>query len=288
MNSITMRAYAKINLGLDVLRKREDGYHEVCMIMQSINLYDLLTIRKHIDSNIKVRTNLSYLPNDQRNLVYKATALFRETFGITEGIRINLEKHIPVAAGLAGGSSDAAATLKGLNLLFRTGLSDTELKELGVKLGADVPYCIMLGTALSEGIGEVLTPLSPMPNCHILLAKPDISVSTRYVYESLSINPDTIHPDIPAMVDAIKNGSLSDLACKMDNILQMVTVKDYPIIERIKQEMNQHGALASLMSGSGPTVFGIYEDYKTAHNAYQHLKHSRYGRTTFLTKPYWP
>lgn len=288
MNSITMRAYAKINLGLDVLRKREDGYHEVCMLMQSIDLYDLLTIRKHIDGNIRIRTNLSYLPNDQRNIVFRATALFRETFGITEGIRINLEKHIPVAAGLAGGSSDAAATLKGLNQLFQTGLTDTDLMELGVKLGADVPYCVMLGTALSEGIGEILSPLPPMPNCHILIVKPDISVSTRYVYENLKLTPDTLHPNVPAMVEALKDGTLPNLADKMDNILQTVTVNDHPIIEKIKLEMKKQGALTALMSGSGPTVFGIFEDYKTAHNAYHHFKRSRYGRTIHLTKPYWP
>lgn len=288
MNSITMRAYAKINLGLDVLRKKEDGYHEVSMIMQSIYLYDTLSIRKHLDGNIRIQTNLSYLPNDHRNLVYKAAMLFRNSLGIKDGIRIDLKKHIPVAAGLAGGSSDCAATLKGLNYLFGTGLTEEELKHLGVKLGADVPYCISMGTALSEGIGEILTPLPPIPRCHILLVKPDISVSTRYVYENLKLSPSLAHPDIPAMVEALKEGNLHNLTSKMDNILQTVTVHEYPIIEDIKNKMKEKGALVSLMSGSGPTVFGIYEDLKTANAAYNFFRSSRYGRVVQLTRPFWP
>jgi 4-diphosphocytidyl-2-C-methyl-D-erythritol kinase len=290
MNSISINAYAKINLGLDVLRRREDGYHDVCMIMQSLDLHDTITINKSATSKVlSIKTNLSYLPNDQGNLVYKAAALFLETISVSEGLDISLKKMIPVAAGLAGGSSDAAATLLGLNELYDAGLTTNELKKLGVKLGADVPYCIMLGTALSEGIGEVLTPLPPMPDCSILLVKPDISVSTKYVYDNLHLSDAIIHPDIPAMQLALAEGNLITLARSMDNILQTVTVTNYPIITAIKDKMKEFGALTSLMSGSGPTVFGIYNDTAQAEDAYHYFKrHQIYGKQIFITKPYWP
>ncbi len=288
MNSIKMKAYAKINLGLDVIRKREDGYHEVSMIMQSVDLYDTLTIRKSKDAAISIRTNLSYLPNDRRNLVYRTAELFRETLRLREGFWITLEKNIPVAAGMAGGSSDAAATLMGLNLLFQAGLSVEELQKLGVKLGADVPYCILLGTALSEGIGELLTPLKPMPDCHILLVKPDISVSTKYVYENLKLNAAVTHPDIPGMLRAIDEGSLPELTSRMDNVLQSVTIPEHPIIEEIKVRMKERGAMVSLMSGSGPTVFGIFDELSKAQAAYRYFLRTDYGKTVHLVKPYQP
>ncbi len=289
MNSISVMAYAKINLGLDVLRKRPDGYHDVCMIMQSLDLHDTITITKSTVPDIYIRTNLSYLPVDKGNLVYKAAALFRETASVKDGLSIKLNKRIPVAAGLAGGSSDAAATLKGLNELYQTGLTQTELMKLGVKLGADVPYCIMLGTALSEGIGEVLTPLPPIPECYILLVKPDISVSTKYVYENLRLTEDVIHPDIEKIKVALQEGNLISLADNMDNILQTVTVNNYPVITKIKNKMNELGALVSLMSGSGPTVFGIYKDYGLAKKALGYFRrYPSYGKQVFLTQPYWP
>lgn len=288
MNSITIKAYAKINLGLDVLRKREDGYHDVSMIMQTVDLFDTLIIKKISDNAITVKTNLSYLPNDQRNLVYKAALLFKEHFQINDGLYINLKKVIPVAAGLAGGSSNAAATLRGLNELYQTQLSLEDLMKLGVKLGADVPYCIMMGTALSEGIGEVLTPLKPMPSCHILLVKPDISVSTKYVYENLKLNASIKHPPIGVMLDAIEEGNLRNLTSYMDNILQTVTVKDYPVITRIKEKMMNLGALTALMSGSGPTVFAIFDNYKSVKQAYEYFLQSEFKKQVFLTKPYWP
>jgi 4-diphosphocytidyl-2-C-methyl-D-erythritol kinase len=289
MNSITVKAYAKINLGLDVLRRREDGYHDVCMIMQSLNLHDIITIRKEDTEGITIRTNLSYLPDNQDNLVYKAAALFLQTLGIRDGLSIELEKKIPVAAGLAGGSSDAAATLLGLNRLYQSGMSKEDLKQLGVRLGADVPYCIMLGTALSEGIGEVLTPLPPMPSCSILLVKPDISVSTKYVYENLRLKEDSVHPDIEAMKMALSQSDIHALAKTMDNILQSVTLKDHPIISDIKDKMKELGALTSLMSGSGPTVFGIYQNRDFAKKALNYFRrHQHYGKQVFLTAPYWP
>lgn len=289
MNSITVKAYAKINLGLDVLRKRTDGYHDVCMIMQSLDLNDIISIHIKDEKGITIRTNLSYLPSNQDNLVYKAAELFLQNIGVEDGLAISLEKNIPVAAGLAGGSSDAAATLIGLNKLYQTGMSVQQLQELGVKLGADVPYCLMLGTALSEGIGEVLTPLPPMPSCSILLVKPDISVSTKYVYENLRLNEFSIHPDIKAMTSALANKDLYTLTKTMDNILQSVTVKEYPIIADIKDKMKELGAMTSLMSGSGPTVFGIYQNRDNAKKALAYFKkYQHFGKQVFLTTPYWP
>lgn len=288
MNTIKLKAYAKINLGLDVINKREDGYHEVRMIMQTINLYDTLTITRLNIKGIKVRTNLPYLPTNQDNLVYKAAKLFLDTCHIQHGVGITLVKNIPVAAGLAGGSADAAATLRGLNDLFHMKLSTEELMKLGVKLGADVPYCIMMGTALSEGIGEILTPLTSISPCDILVVKPNISVSTKYVYEHLILDHTTVHPDITTMLVALEEGNLTMLTKYMDNVLQSVTVKDYPIITDIKDKMRDLGALVSLMSGSGPTVFGIYKDHTVAIEAYNYFKNSKYGKQVFLTKPYWP
>lgn len=288
MNSITVKAYAKINLGLDVIRKRPDGYHDVSMIMQTVNLYDTISIKKTKFQSIIVRSNLYYLPTDQRNLVYKAVQLFKEYFPIRSGLSISLNKRIPVAAGMAGGSADAAATLKGLNHLFQTGLSLEELMDLGLKLGADVPYCLLMGTALSEGIGEILKPLPPMPDCSILLVKPDINVSTKYVYENLRLNEDIQHPDILAMKEALKEKDLYKLASLMDNILESVTAKEYPIIEEIKDEMKNKEALTSLMSGSGPTVFGIFDDHQKAEVAYKYFQSYPHGKDVILTKPYFP
>lgn len=289
MNSISVNAYAKINLGLDVLRRREDGYHDVCMIMQSLELHDTITIEKTLSGGIILKNNLSYLPSDKDNLVYKAAALFLNTISSKDGLSIRLRKEIPVAAGLAGGSSDAAAALTALNRLYSAGLSTKELMKLGVTLGADVPYCIMLGTALSEGIGEVLTPLASMPECYILLVKPGISVSTKYVYENLHLSEASIHPDIPGIKAALEQGALKPLAEKMDNILQTVTERDYPVITDIKRKMTGLGALSSLMSGSGPTVFGIYRDFTSAKKAYHYFKKKpQFGRQVFLTKPYQP
>ena len=287
MNSLTAKAYAKINLGLDVLRKREDGYHDLRMIMQTIDLYDVVTLEKTTSDKILVKTNLSYLPTDHRNLVYKAAQVFMERFDIPAGIKITLEKNIPVAAGLAGGSSDAAAILCLLNEMFQTGLTREELMHLGVTLGADVPYCILMGTALSEGIGEILTPLKRMPDCAILLVKPDISISTKCVYTNLKLTSRSRHPDITAMRKAIENGDLKGLTGCMDNILQTVTVPRYPVIKEIKHRMQKLGALTALMSGSGPTVFGIYKDSRMAERAYEYFKKDP-GKQVFLTKPYWP
>ena len=287
MNSIRLKAYAKINLGLDVLGNRPNGYHDVRMIMQSIGLHDKINISLQKRDEITVNTNLHYLPTNENNLVYKAAKLIKTEFQINTGVVINLEKKIPVAAGLAGGSSDAAATLYGLNKLFRLNIPMNQLMEYGLQLGADVPFCLHRGTALSEGIGEVLTTLPHMPSCYILLVKPDISVSTKFVYENLDLAENILHPDIDGMIAAIKNQNLNHLIDHLGNVLETVTTKEYPIIQQIKEKMLELGALGSMMSGSGPTVFGIYTDKKTAQKAYYYFKVNHYGKQVFLTQPFF-
>lgn len=271
-HSLKLKSLAKINLGLDVLGRRENGYHDVRMVMQTIYLYDDVTLNKTEESGIQLKTNLTYLPTDEKNIAYKAAKMLIEEFNIKEGVEIILNKHIPVAAGMAGGSSNAAAVLVGMNRLFNLGLSQEELKERGVKLGADVPYCIMRGTVLAEGIGEVLTPLAPMPKCYVLVAKPGISVSTKTVYEKLDAKEIENHPDIDGVIAGLDEGDLKKIAASMGNVLEHVTITDYPIIEDIKNVMKEEGALNAMMSGSGPTVFGIFDDKQLARKAGQKIK----------------
>lgn len=288
MDRIELKALAKINLGLDVLRRREDGYHEVRMIMQTIGLSDELEIRKTKQPGIQVETNLYYLPTNENNLVYKAAQLLKDEFGLRDGIGIRLRKRIPVAAGMAGGSSDAAAVLWGMNQMYKLGLSRQELMDRGVKLGADVPYCVLRGTALAEGIGEKLSVLPPMPKCYILIAKPGISVSTKFVYENLHANdlrPEQ-HPDVDAMIRAMEKKDLGLLASRMGNVLETVTVPAYPVIDEIKRFMVEHGALGAMMSGSGPTVFGIYDTRGKARQAYRELRSRKLAKQVYLTTPY--
>ena len=288
MNTIKLKAYAKINLGLDVVKKRDDGYHEVRMIMQTISLYDMISISLTNNSSIRVNTNLHYLPTDENNLVYKAAALIKSEFQIARGVYINLDKKIPVAAGMAGGSSDAATTLYGLNRLFNLNLSTEELMRLALKLGADVPYCIMRGTALSEGIGEILTQLPPFPACHVLIVKPAVSVSTRYVYENLRLDGQTKHPDIDGIIRHIEQKDLYGATHLFANVLETVTEQEYPIITHIKEKMLSLGAVGSLMSGSGPTVFGIFDNLKVAQKAFYQFKVSAIGKQVYLTELYQP
>ena len=288
MDRIELKALAKINLGLDVLRRREDGYHEVRMIMQTIGLCDELEIRKTKQPGIQVETNLYYLPTNENNLVYKAAQLLKDEFGLRDGIGIRLRKRIPVAAGMAGGSSDAAAVLWGMNQMYKLGLSRQELMDRGVKLGADVPYCVLRGTALAEGIGEKLSVLPSMPKCYILIAKPGISVSTKFVYENLHANdlrPEQ-HPDVDAMIRAMEKKDLGLLASRMGNVLETVTVPAYPVIDEIKRFMVEHGALGAMMSGSGPTVFGIYDTRGKARQAYRELRSRKLAKQVYLTTPY--
>ena len=223
MNEYRIKAYAKINLGLDVVRRLENGYHEVKMVMQTVGIYDVLDFER-TDGGIVITTDSGELPTDENNLIYKAAKLMMETYPISGGVKIHLEKHIPIAAGMAGGSTDAAATLKGMNRLFDLGCTLKDLMELGVKIGADVPYCVMGGTALAEGIGEKLTPLAPAPDCYVLVAKPDINVSTKYVYEHLDAQEIVKHPDIDGMVEAIAEESLQGILDRMENVLETVTV----------------------------------------------------------------
>ncbi len=286
MDTISLKALAKINLGLDVVRRREDGYHEVRMVMQTIHLYDRLEMEKTATPGIELSTNLSYLPVNENNLVYRAGKLLMDEFGIAEGIKVYLNKRIPVAAGMAGGSTDAAAMLYGMNELFELGLSREQLMERGVKIGADVPYCLMRGTALAEGIGEKLTPLAPMIKCPVLIAKPAISVSTKFVYQKLKLDADTKHPDIDRLIKDIRAQDLGAIAGDMGNVLESVTIPNYPVIAQIKEQMMDSGAINAMMSGSGPTVFGLFEEEETAQAAYQKMKESGLAKQVYLTTIY--
>lgn len=283
---ISLKALAKINLGLDVVRRREDGYHEVRMIMQTIHLYDRLDIKRTKESGIQIQTNLSFLPVNENNLIYKAAKLLMDEFSITDGVSVKLDKRIPVAAGMAGGSTDAAAMLFGMNRLFSLGLTKRQLMERGVQIGADVPYCIMRGTALAEGIGEELSQLPPMVKCPVLIAKPSISVSTKFVYQNLKLDDTTVHPDIDLLIEDIKAKNLYDIAAHMGNVLETVTIPNYPVIDEIKNHMLSHGAVGAMMSGSGPTVFGLFDDEAAAKKAYKAMRNSHLARQVYLTSVY--
>lgn len=286
MNLIKLKAYGKINLALDVVKKREDGYHEVCMIMQTVNIFDRIEIRKTKSPGIKIKTNLYYLPTNEDNIVYQSAKLLMEEFNISQGITIDLKKYIPVAAGMGGGSSDAAAVLYGINKMFHLGLSKDELMKRGVKIGADVPYCLLRGTALAQGIGEILTPLPPLPKCNLLVAKPNISVSTKSVYGKLKVDELENHPDIDGMIESIKEQDLYGVANCLGNVLEDVTIPDHPVISELKEFMIDNKALNALMSGSGPTVFGIFDDEKLARKAYEQLKKKKLVKQLYLTSLY--
>ncbi len=284
MRELNLKAMAKINLGLDVLRRREDGYHDLRMIMQTVCLYDQLTLRVTEEPGITVSTNLGSLPADERNLAYRAAQLLLEEFPSGHGLQITLKKHIPVAAGLAGGSSDAAAVLVGVNRLFGLGLTRGELMRRAVRIGADVPYCVMRGTALAEGIGEKLTRLPNAPACHVVLAKPPVHVSTAYVYGNLHADRLERHPDIDAQVQAIREGDRRRMAELMGNVLETVTVPAYPVIAEIREVMMRCGAMGAMMSGSGPTVFGLFDEQEKAEYAYRELRAGSLAKDVFLTR----
>ena len=283
MDRLELKALGKINLGLDVLGRRENGYHDVRMVMQTVYLYDRIIMKKSKTPGIRLETNLYYLPVNENNLAYQTAQMLMDEFHMEEGVSIQLDKHIPVAAGMAGGSSNAAAVLFGMNRMFSLGLSQKELMERGVKLGADVPYCIMRGTVLAEGIGEILTPLSPMPKCYVLIAKPAISVSTKMVYEKLDSHEIEDHPDIDGILAGLKAGDLKKVAGSMGNVLERVTVDAYPVIDRIKKMMIKEGALNAMMSGSGPTVFGIFEEKATARKAADAIRDARLTKQVYVT-----
>ena len=290
---LSLKAYGKINLGLDVLRRRDDGYHEVRMIMQTVGIYDRIDLIYKETPGITVETNLYYLPDNENNLVYKAAKLLMDEFHVQKGVHIRLRKYIPVAAGMAGGSSDAAAVLFGVNKMFSLGLTTEQLMDRGVKIGADVPYCVMRGTALSEGIGEILTPLPVPSQCQVLIAKPGISVSTKFVYENLHANelrPEQ-HPDIDGMMEAIKQKDLYGIADRFGNVLENVTIPAYPVIQEIKDLMLEQGAIGALMSGSGPTVFGLFTNPKAAAKAHEEMRFgagAELAKQVYLTNFYNP
>ena len=290
MRQLHLRAMGKINLGLDVLGTLPNGYHEVRMVMQMVNIYDQITLKETKDPGISITTNLHFLPVNENNLVYKAAKLLMDEFQVKSGLSIHLYKYLPVAAGMAGGSSDAACALVGVNRMFRLGLSTEELMQRGVTIGADVPYCILRSTALAEGIGEKLSPLPPMPRCHILIAKPPVSVSTKFVYENLDMQASLSHPAIDDLLQALSDGDLHALAASMGNVLETVTIPHYPEIQSIKECMLEHGALNAMMSGSGPTVFGIFEEKKgaAAKRALTALKSQGIAKQFYLTTPYNP
>ena len=279
-----LRAFAKINLGLDILRKREDDYHEVRMIMQTIQMYDVLEMKKVKKPGISLSVNYPYIPSDERNLVYKAAKLLMDEFQVKEGVDIRLEKFIPVAAGMAGGSSDAAAAMVGINHLFKLGLSEKDLMDRAVNIGADVPYCIMRGTALAEGIGEKLTRIAQVPDCYVLIGKPGIGVSTKTAYESLQLDKIQSHPDIDGMIRDIENGNLLAMTDKMGNVFESGIIGKYPVIGEIKDLMEANGALKAMMSGSGPTVFGIFDDREKMEAAAAVLRQSNLAKTVFATE----
>lgn len=283
MDKLEMKALAKINLGLDVLGRRENGYHDVRMVMQTIYLYDQVVIEKKKAAGIEIETNLFFLPVNENNLAFKAAKLLIEEYKIKEGVKITLKKHIPVAAGMAGGSSNAAAVLYGMNRMFALGLSEKELMEKGVVLGADVPYCIMRGTVLAEGIGELLTPLDAMPKCHILIAKPSVSVSTKNVYENLNSREIINHPDIDGIISGLAARDIRKITGCMGNVLEEVTQRQHPVIGQIKEEMRLAGALNAMMSGSGPTVFGVFEEKSRAREAGRRIKEAGLTKQMYVT-----
>ncbi len=282
----TQRAYAKINIGLDVLRRRADGYHEVKMIMQTVDIYDELVLERRKEPGIELRMDNSELPSGGDNLICRAADLLFREKKITEGVNISLTKRIPIAAGMAGGSADAAAALRGLNELFDMGYSLKELQALGVGLGADIPYCLAGGTMLSEGIGEILTPLPAPPAAHLVIAKPDINVSTAFVYGNLHADRLAWHPDIDGMIVALQKGDLDGITGRLGNVLETVTVKAHPVIEQIKELLRKQGAENALMSGSGPTVFGIFKEKETAARAAEAVERGRLAKQIFVTTFY--
>ena len=284
MDKLELKADGKINLGLDVIRKRPDGYHDLDMVMQMVDVYDDVTLTRLEGTEIVVRTDTAVLSNGKDNLAYMAAKMLMDEFGIVQGLEITIRKRIPIAGGMAGGSSDCAATLTGVNQMFNLELSKEELMERGVRLGADVPYCILGGTAIARGIGEILTPLPTPPKCHVIIAKPPVSVSTAFVYGN--IKPDEIEkrPDIEAMVSAIKAQDLYKLAKSLYNVMEDITVPQYPVIQEIKTIMLENGALNSIMSGSGPTVFGLYDDIEKAEQTVKLLKAKGLTEQLYLTK----
>ena len=267
---VTVEAKAKINLTLDILGTRPDGYHEVEMVMQSVGLSDTISLERRTEG-ITLRMDGTDLPADETNLAWKAARLFLDEYKIQQGVSVVVEKRIPIAAGLAGGSTDAAGVLIGMNRLFETGFSAKELCALGEKLGSDVPFCIEGGTMLATGRGEVLQRLPDLPPLFVVLAKPPVGVSTAWAYKTFDKAGATRRPDTRAMLAALSEGSAEKAAGLLVNVLEEVTIKEHAIVGEYKRVLSENGALASLMSGSGPTVFGLAKTKADAERAEEAL-----------------
>lgn len=272
MSKLQLQAYAKINIGLDVIRKLDNGYHEVRMIMQTIGLHDTIYMEPCEEKRLNLTTDSDETGSMENNLAYRAAKLLFDEFSLPGGLDMHLIKRIPVAAGLAGGSSDAAAVLRGMNRLYELGISQKGLMERAVTLGADVPYCVTGGTCLAEGIGERLRKTVPVPECYVLVAQLPVGVSTKWVYGELEADKIQVHPDIDGMLEAMEQGDLELLGSRMDNVLQPVTIAGYPIVQRVIEQMEQTDACKVMMSGSGPTVFGLYRTREVCHEAYKKMQ----------------
>ena len=287
MDKIELKAYGKINIGLDVIRKREDGYHDLDMIMQTVGVYDDVRISREDGTQtyeIEVSTDADILPNDKGNLAFMAAKVLMEAYDIKSKVKIHINKRIPIAGGMAGGSADCAAVLRGVNKLFQLGLTDEQLQEYGVKLGADVPYCIVGGTKRAQGIGEILIDLPTPPKCYVIIAKPDAFVSTKFVYSHIRPLQIENHPDIDGIIESIKAGDLYGMCEKIANVMEDVTIPEYPIIQKVKDILKSNGAVNALMSGSGPTVFGIYDDEEKAKQSMDALSGKEFVSQLYLTK----
>lgn len=287
MDKIELKAYGKINIGLDVIRKREDGYHDLDMIMQTVGVYDDVIISREDGTQtyeIEVSTDADILPNDKGNLAFMAAKVLMEAYDIKSKVKIHINKRIPIAGGMAGGSADCAAVLRGVNQLFQLGLTDEQLQEYGVKLGADVPYCIVGGTKRAQGIGEILTDLPTPPKCYVIIAKPDAFVSTKFVYSHIRPAQIENHPDIDGIIESIKAGDLYGMCEKIANVMEDVTIPEYPIIQKVNDILKSNGAVNALMSGSGPTVFGIYDDEEKAKQSMDALSGKEFVSQLYLTK----
>lgn len=276
-----IKAYAKVNISLDVIGKRQDGYHLLEMILQTIDLYDFVEVAKS-EKGIEIVCNKSYVPTDERNLAYKAARLFLDNYNIKSGVKIDIFKNIPVSAGMAGGSTNAAAVLKLMNKVFEVNAPIKELMRLGIKIGADIPYCILGGTALCKGIGENITELEPFNNCILVIVKPSFGVSTKEVYGDLNLELIRKHPKTEVIINAMKRNDLNSICRNMRNVLENVTINKHRVIKSIKVDMLELGAIGSLMSGSGPTVFGIFGDMLTAQRCYDTMK-DKY-RDVYITR----
>lgn len=278
-----IRAYAKINLSLDVVGKRNDGYHLLKSVMQTVSLYDDVTVSKTDGNSICVTTNLPYLATDRRNIAYLAAEFFREKLGIRDGIEITIKKNIPMGAGLAGGSADAAAVLRALNDIYNFPLNKAELLETSLKCGADVPFCISGGTCLAEGLGEILTPLPSLPDCFILIIKPKMSISTKSAFSDFDKTESKMHPQTDEIIKNLHDGDLHEISVRLYNVLEHAVSPYYKELNKYKGIMLGCGALGSVMTGSGSAVFGIFSDREKAEKA--HRKFSRMKINSYLTVP---